>query len=183
MPQNYNTVSCIVATSTMQSSLLWITWRKHGSHKRNPVLPTGYTAVSQNSVWMRYSLVAPVTPQQLYKGLKYKAKHLSTCHIIIIIEFCWVEKLAISQILDRDFQGDWGGSQCMNLCKMSRISFVLLATWADTYVLHLKTFLLAYMYFPLWFVGFACMVCCVLPEEYLSNDATQYKNGLHTWNL
>jgi len=45
----------------------------------------------------------------------------------------------------------------------------LLTTWDDTtmyHVLHFK-FLLAYVYFPLWFVGFACTLHCILPEEYI----------------
>ena len=66
--------------------------------------------------------------------------------------------------------------------------FVLLTTWADTYVCTWRTFLLAYMtlYFPLWFVGFACIIlCCVLPEEYFEIYQTipLCKNRLHTWNL
>jgi len=45
----------------------------------------------------------------------------------------------------------------MNLCEMSRISFVLLATWADIYVLHLETFLLAYSVYVLSFL--ICRLC------------------------
>jgi len=65
--KNYNTMSYIVATSTIQYSSWKHDWW-HWSH----ILPNGYTADSQNSVWTCYPCVAP---QQLYKGLKCKTKH------------------------------------------------------------------------------------------------------------
>ena len=71
MAQKYNTVSFIVATSTMQYSSLWIAWKilyvtcsTYWVHCR----------ISEFSVKC-YPCVAPVAPQQLYKGLKCKTKH------------------------------------------------------------------------------------------------------------
>ena len=77
MAQNYNTMSYISATSTIQYSSLWKNDGQHRSH-----VPTGYTAESQNSVWMCYPHVAP---QQLYKGLKYKTKHCTEHHMIFLL--------------------------------------------------------------------------------------------------
>ena len=107
---------------------------------------------------MHYPLAAPITSQQLYKGLKCEAKHLSTyaCHII---EFCWIEQSS-PRILIKGF-------------KYTSACFVLLTTWADSYILAmsytLRIFLLAYMCLPLWFVDFACRLCCILPDKYFWN--------------
>jgi len=104
---------------------------------------------------IHYPLAAPITSQQLYRGLKCEAKHFSTCHI----EFCWIEQLS-PRILIKSFK------RVIHFCMFCATHYL---GWQLYYVLHFKNFSLI---LPLWFVDFACRlrtICCILPDEYFWN--------------
>ena len=69
---------------------------------------------------MHYPLVAPITPQQLFNGLKLRQRHLNYS-----VEFLLSGTIIISQILDEEFQGiEMGHVTQHEFIEVSRINRV-----------------------------------------------------------